>query len=92
MVDFRRCRDRELMNARSPSQAQESAPDEEASSRCWPSWRMASYKAHSIGAADVHELNADTAINLPVETPRPDMDLIEARLKKAAELMKVSKS
>ncbi len=27
-----------------------------------------------------------------VETPKPDMDLIEARLKKAAELMKVSKS
>ena len=27
-----------------------------------------------------------------IETPKPDMDLIEARLKKAAELMKVSKS
>jgi phage-related protein len=27
-----------------------------------------------------------------IETPKPDMDLIEARLKNAAELMKVSKS
>jgi hypothetical protein len=31
-------------------------------------------------------------VRIGIENPKPDMDLIEARLKKATELMKESKS